>query len=39
LDLYPIDMPDEVSISFEMEKIDKKRQKIDKENFIEVAYK
>ena len=24
-------MPDEVSISFEIEKIDKKRQKIDKE--------
>jgi len=32
-------MPDEVSISFEMEKIDKKRQKIDKGNFIEVTYK
>jgi len=28
-------MPDEVSISFEMEKIDKKRQKMDKESFIE----
>jgi hypothetical protein len=30
-------MPDEVSISFEIEKIDKKRQKIDKENFIEIT--